>query len=246
MRAYAFARAALAAAVSSLVFVTAPAHAQRPEGTRLTADAVAQLAAAPDVPGARVRLREHFLAVAGDYDARAREHRAMAEAYRRTPTGAESKRPASLETAVHCDRLADRATEAATEARALAAAYAGSTPVAQTSPTLATETAGAAASSADVLETAELRRLVQEAPTSESHARLERHYLALATRFERDANQHRGLAVAYRAEPTASESKRPGAPDTAVHCERLAERVSRMAAEARGLAARHGEQRRDR
>ncbi|AMY08480.1 hypothetical protein LuPra_01680 [Luteitalea pratensis] len=161
MRSYSCARVALAAAVSSLVFVALPARAQPPAEARLAADVVAELVAAPDVPGARARLREHFLAVAADYDARVRQHRAMAEAYRRTPTGSESKRPASPETAVHCDRLADRAAEAATEARELATAYAGSTPVARTVVHPTNQTARPAASSADLLDAAQLRRLVE-------------------------------------------------------------------------------------
>jgi hypothetical protein len=242
VRHYSLARVALAAAVSSLVFVGLPAWAQPPDATRLAADVVAELVATPDVPGARARLSAHFLVVAADYDAYAREHRVMAEAYRRTPTGADSKRPGAPDSAVHCDRLADRATDAATEARALAAAYESATPVAQHPPVAATP-ARPSASSADLLEATELRRLIEGPLTSQSHARLERHYRALAAQFERQASEHRDLATAYRAAPTAAEQKRPGAPDTAVHCERLADRVSTMAAEARALAARHGEQR---
>ena len=116
------------------------------------------------------------------------------------------------------------------------------TPVAQHPPVAATP-ARPSASSADLLEATELRRLIKGPPTSQSHARLERHYRALAAQFERQAREHRDLATAYQAAPIAAEQKRPGVPDTAVHCERLAERVSKMAAEARALAVRHGEQR---
>lgn len=246
MPAYVFTRAALAVALSSLVFVVLPVTAQPPEPARLAADVVAHLVAAPNSPESRTRLSEHFSAVAADYDAYAREHRAMAKAYRRTPSGADSKRPGAPDTAVHCDRLADRAAEAATEARTLAAAYGGRTPVAPRPPSAAGDTSRANASSTDLLEATELRRLAEGAPTPESHARLERHYRALTAQLEREAGEHRSLAAAYRAAPTAAEQKRPGAPDTAVHCERLAERVAKMADEARALAGRHAQQRGDR
>ena len=243
MRHHSFVRVALAAAVSSLVFVGLPASAQPRDSARLAADVVAELVAAPDVPGARARLSAHFLAVAADYDASAREHRGMAEAYRLSPTGSDNKRPGAPDSAVHCDRLAERAADAATEARTLAAAYGSPTRVAAPPPVAATQPTLTNTSSTDLLGPTELRGLVKEPPTPTSHARLERHYRALTERFEREAREHRALAAAYRAAPTAADQKRPGTPDTAAHCERLAERVSRMADEARALATSHGQQR---
>jgi hypothetical protein len=216
--------------------------AQAPDATRLAADVVAALVAAPDVPGARARLSAHFLAVAADYDADAREHRGMAEAYWLSPTGADSKRPGAPDSAVHCDRLAQRAADAATEARTLAAAYGSGTPVA-TPPAAATQPTLTTPSSADLLGPTELRGLIKGTPTPTSHTRLERHYRALAERFEREAREHRALAAAYRIAPSAADQKRPGTPDTAAHCERLAERVSRLADEAQALATSHGQQR---
>ena len=64
MSAYAFARVALAAAVSSLVLAAVPAWSQAPDATPLAADVVAELVAAPDLPANRARLSAHFLAVA--------------------------------------------------------------------------------------------------------------------------------------------------------------------------------------
>jgi hypothetical protein len=233
---------ALAAIVSSLVLVASPAHAQPGDGVRVPAGQVAELVAAPDAPGARARLAAHFAAVAAGYDAQAREHRAMATSYRRAPTASENKRPTAPDTAVHCDRLADRATDAATEARALAAAYGGGAPAAQVPSPGIKNIAPPTPASAELLGPTDLRRLVEGSQTPDSHARLERHHLALATKLDGDAREHRDLAAAYRATPGASDAKRPGAPDTAVHCERLAERVSRMAAEARALASSHAQQ----
>jgi hypothetical protein len=243
MYTYASARVALVAAMSSLVFAAVPAWSQGPDATPLAADVVAELAAAPDVPGARARLSAHFFAVAADYDAYAREHRVMAEAYRLSPTGSDHKRPGAPDSAVHCDRLAERAADAATEARTLAAAYGGRTPVAVPPPVAATLPTLTNATSTDLLGPTELRALIKGTPTPTSHARLERHYRALAERFEREAREHRALAAAYRAAPTAADQKRPGTPDTAAHCERLAERVSRTADEARAVATSHGQQR---
>lgn len=244
MRPYSSARVALAAALFSLMLVGVPARAQPPDGARLSAAMVAELAAAPDAPGARARLSEHFQAVAADHDAYAREHRAMAKSYRRAPSGSDSKRPGAPDTAVHCDRLADSAAGAASEARALAAVYEDGAPAVQASaPT--TGDSGPARTAA-LLTPTELRTLVEGTQTPEPHARLERHYLALAAKVDRGAREHRDLAAAYRAAPTGAESKRPGAPDTAAHCERLAERVSRMADEARALATGHAQQRDER
>ncbi|MGV3519948.1 hypothetical protein [Luteitalea sp.] len=245
MRFHAFAGLAAAAATFSLISVSIPARAQPSAQARLAPDVVAELVAAPDTPGARARLIQHFQAVAADYDAHAREHRAMAKRYRRSPSGSDGKRPGAPDTAVHCDRLADSAAGAASEARALAVAYGGGAPALPV-PVHPGNTEPAGTNSADLLEATELRRLVEAAPTPESHARVARHYRALTALLEREARDHRDLAATYRAAPTAADQKRPGAPDTAVHCERLAERVSRMAGEARALAnahAQHGDER---
>lgn len=163
MYTYASARVALAAAMSSLVFAAVPAWSQAPDATPVAADVVAALVAAPDLPAIRARLSAHFLAVAADSDAYAREHRAMAKAYRRTPSGSDSKRPGAPDTAVHCDRLADNAAGAASEARALAAAYAGAGP-AVPSPALTGNTEPAKANSADLLKHTELRTLIRRNP----------------------------------------------------------------------------------
>ena len=245
MLAYPFARVAVAA-LASLVFASLAVRAQQPEGTRLADNVFAQLVAAPERPGAHALLAEHFLAVAADYDALAREHRAMAKRYRSTPTGSETKRPGAPDTAVHCERLADRAAAAATDARTLAATYGPSSkPAPQTQAPRPTAAVLPPAKSADLLDPTEFRGLVEGTPIPESHARLERHYLALAASLNGDVRDHKALAAAYRAAPSGSETKRPGAPDTAVHCDRLAERVSKLAEEARALATHHAQLRRD-
>jgi len=43
-----------------------------------------------------------------------------------------------------------------------------------------------------------------------------------------EAARHRSEARARRMSPTASESKRPGGPDTAIHCDRIADRLEHL------------------
>jgi hypothetical protein len=44
-----------------------------------------------------------------------------------------------------------------------------------------------------------------------------------------EAAMHRAEAAARRASPNAAESKRPGSPDTALHCDRIADRLEKSA-----------------
>jgi len=153
-------------------------------------------------------------------------HRAMAMALRAAPNASESKRPGSPGTALHCDRIADRLEKAA----APLAGFASPAPVAQ-------------ATSGDVLSSSssstEVRDLIANAKTPADHRKLARHYTAEAARYEADAADHVAEAKAYRSAPTASESKRPGGPDTATHCDRLADAARNAATAARELARDH-------
>ena len=51
----------------------------------------------------------------------------------------------------------------------------------------------------------------------------------VAPAFATEAARHRADAAAFCAAPTASESKRPGSPGTAVHCDRIADRLEKAA-----------------
>jgi len=97
----------------------------------------------------------------------------------------------------------------------------------------------AQSTSADVLSEKELRALIGTARSAADHLKLARHFAAIADRYDADAAEHEEMAKAYRARPTPSETKRPGAPDTAAHCDRLAEFAKNSAREARALAAEH-------
>jgi hypothetical protein len=85
----------------------------------------------------------------------------------------------------------------------------------------------------------ELTALLEKATTPQDHARLAGHYEAKAKKYEAEAAEHADMAKMYRARPTASESKRPMAPDTAAHCDYIAESLSKAAKEAHLLATSH-------
>jgi hypothetical protein len=87
----------------------------------------------------------------------------------------------------------------------------------------------------------ELMSLLTKASTPSDHLRLSAHYEAVAKRYQSDSAEHAGMAKMYRAQPTASDMKRPMSPDTAVLCEFLAETLSKASKEATALAAAHKE-----
>ena len=93
--------------------------------------------------------------------------------------------------------------------------------------------------SSDLLTADQVKELVAHAKTPADHMKLSKHFAALATKYDAEAKEHQALAKAYRSNPTASESKRPGAPDTAVHCDRMGQLALEFAKEARDMAAEH-------
>ena len=68
---------------------------------------------------------------------------------------------------------------------------------------------------------------------------LQKHFLALAAKYEADANDHAAEAQAYRKNPSFMESKNPVGPGTATHCDRFAALDREAAKEARDLASAH-------
>ena len=91
----------------------------------------------------------------------------------------------------------------------------------------------------DLLGSKEVRDLIANAKTPAEHRKLAKHFAAVAARYDADAVDHVAEAKAYRSAPSASESKRPGSPDTAVHCDRLADAARNAATAARELARDH-------
>lgn len=87
----------------------------------------------------------------------------------------------------------------------------------------------------------QLKDLVATAKTAADHRKLAEYYRAAAAKHEAEAKEHVELAAKYRANPTASETKRPGAPDTASHCLTFAEHCRKQAAIMTEMAAMHEE-----
>jgi hypothetical protein len=161
------------------------------------------------------------------YAVEALRHRAEAAAFRAAPNASDAKRPGSPGTAVHCDRIAANLEKAAGFSNASLAANPG------------TAAAVLQASSGEILTGKEVRDLIANAKTPAEHRKLARHFAAVAARYEADAADHVAEAKAYRTAPGASESKRPGSPDTAAHCDRLADAARNAATAARELARDH-------
>ncbi len=98
---------------------------------------------------------------------------------------------------------------------------------------------GFAAQTSRPLTNNEVKQLAATAKTPEDHMRLSRHFKLKADKLETEAKVHAEMALNYRTHPTVSEMKRPGAPDTALHCEWLSQSLAKAAKDARALAADH-------
>jgi hypothetical protein len=95
------------------------------------------------------------------------------------------------------------------------------------------------ATPAEGLTPKQVQELVANAKTSADHLTLQTHFLALAAKYEADADNHVAEAKAYRKNPSFRDTKSPGGPGTATHCERFADLTRQAAKEARELAAMH-------
>lgn len=100
-------------------------------------------------------------------------------------------------------------------------------------------TAGTAVERPRELSKNELKKLLEKASTPQDHLRLAGHYEARARKYEADSAEHAEMAKMYRTRPTVSEMKRPMSPDTAAHCDFLAESLGKAAKEARAMAYAH-------
>lgn len=83
----------------------------------------------------------------------------------------------------------------------------------------------------------EARQLTLSAKTPQDHVKLAQYYRLEADKLDAESKEHAAMARNYRANPSASETKRPGASDTATHCERLSQDLAKAAGDARVLAA---------
>lgn len=105
---------------------------------------------------------------------------------------------------------------------------------------LAVSAAGLSAQkSSDRLTSKQVKELIANATTPADHAKLQKHFLAVAAEHDAKATEHAEEAQAYRKNPTFMESKHPSGPRTVAHCERFAELDRQAAKEARELASAH-------
>lgn len=106
---------------------------------------------------------------------------------------------------------------------------------------LAASTAAFAAQapkSTDLLTSKQVKELVATAQTPSDHAKLQKHFLAVAAKYEAEATEHAELAQAYRKPPTGR--LMPGsAAKRAEHCDRLTQLFRDAAKGARELASEH-------
>jgi hypothetical protein len=93
--------------------------------------------------------------------------------------------------------------------------------------------------SSDLLTAKEARELIANAKTPADHLKLQKHFLAVAAKYDAEAADHTAEAAAYRKNPSFMDSKHPGSPGTAAHCDRFAELSREAAKEARDLASAH-------
>ena len=92
---------------------------------------------------------------------------------------------------------------------------------------------------AQILDRAELKKLVATASTPQDHERIAKHFDAKAAELEAEAKDHQELAAEYKAHPNGHELKHPMSGPTAGHCTMFATRTREAAQAARQLAADH-------
>lgn len=214
--------------IGALAFLTLAggAVAQTRSSAVLNALEVRTLVASAE-PGDNARLSAHFAALAERYTAEAKRHTAMAQAF----VGSPSRRVAVNSAADHCKRLAQLNTESAATVRELATHHerlaAGAPSIAPRGSARFEGGAGAPAPSDQ-----EFSALAAKASTPADHRGLEEYFLTAAKQYTADANEHAGMARAYRGTRIAQ---------AAVHCDRLVTLSRDAAKEANAAAAEHKE-----
>ena len=94
--------------------------------------------------------------------------------------------------------------------------------------------------SSDLLANKRAQELAMTAKTPADHAMLQKHFLALAAKYDAEAADHAGLAEAYRKGINVGRLA-PGTDSSrAKHCDRLSGSLKAAATDAREIAAEHG------
>ena len=94
--------------------------------------------------------------------------------------------------------------------------------------------------STDLLTAKQVQELVATADTPADHTRLQKHYLALAAKYDADAAEHAGLAQSYR-KPHVGRLMPGSRTKQAEHCDQLTQTLRDAAKGARELASEHGQ-----
>jgi len=91
------------------------------KGKTLTKAELDHLIATAETKADHERVAQYFDAEAAKYEADAKKHKELAQAYRKSGTASATKYPGSMQTSNHCDSLSKSLAEAAEDARQLAA-----------------------------------------------------------------------------------------------------------------------------
>lgn len=218
----------LAAGVLAFASVAAVGAAQQTSSADLlTATQVRELATKAAAPAEHLQLRNHFTALAEQYDAEAKRHAAMAK------LPGNPNRQAGSGYAQHWTRLSQAVAEMAKTARELAAFHgklaAGTPATRPADPSHLEHGTGAPT----VMSDAQLRQLITNARTPGDHGKLVEYFTSLVTKYSQDADSHAAMAVGYRG------NTRSGMISAVAHCDRLVQQARNAAAEAKALAAEH-------
>ena len=94
--------------------------------------------------------------------------------------------------------------------------------------------------SSDLLTKKEVHELAMTAKTPAEHANLQKHFLALAAKYDAEAADHADLAQVYRTPQTGGRLMPGSSKLRAEHCDRLSTSLKEAAKDARELASEHG------
>ena len=210
------------AAVAALMFAASAAAEDRTPGLLNNLE-VRQLVARAE-PGDQAQLSAHFTALADRYAAEAKRHISMSQSFIGNPS-----RNLGAGMSAHCKQLANLDTQSETTVRELAtyhAKLASGTPASP--PRDGARFQGGAGAPEPTQK--ELNALAARASTPAEPRGLQEYFLTLAKRYTAEADEHVGLAMAYRGTRIAQ---------AAVHHDRLAGLSRDAAKEATAAAEMH-------
>lgn len=85
----------------------------------------------------------------------------------------------------------------------------------------------------------DLKQALSTAKAADDHRKIAQYYTSQAARLDSEAKEHAELAEIYRKSPNLHEQKHPMSPETAGHCQWLADRDKEIAQRNRDLAKMH-------